>query len=260
MPIVHCPSCQRALHLPEAHPGGEARCPLCQSMFPTPAAEAPILSTPLAEPTFEEMLESRPFGVLPEEAAEESPSPARKRQPSPDVIEALPRDTREALQAAVRDLKRFVVLGTVYLLTCGCVDAYLIGEISAKMTGLDRATIFTIGLLLLRLLVLGVVFLGAAAMQRCQARGLALTAAVLALVFAVAGLLCQLPVGLYWAVWLEAEWWAARSFGDVFVSLLPGVVSLLLALVAAVLGIRGGVHALYLLHKPEVLRAYRGEY
>ena len=41
MPTIRCPSCRRALNVPEQHLGALARCPLCRHTFRAPAEPDP---------------------------------------------------------------------------------------------------------------------------------------------------------------------------------------------------------------------------
>jgi hypothetical protein len=252
MPTVRCPSCHRALHLPEAHPGGTARCPLCQSTFPTPSTQVPTVSAPRAEVLFPESLPSRPLDIPPLELPNDAPPRHLPPPLRPDPVEFLPNELRESLRAAARHLKSSAWLACAYLFTCGCINE----KVLEAALGFDWSVEALAAVAIVRLVMLGLIYAGAVAMERCRARRLALTSAVL--VLCLSGYVLLWPLLVVYEMCSSA--WRVRpgsaALSEVAGCGAPWVVSLLAFLVAS-FGLWAGVHALHQLAHPEVRRASR---
>ncbi len=231
MPIIHCPGCQRALHLPEVEQGNTVCCPLCKTIFPTPAEEPPPDLPP------------RPVNVPPRlwGAREERIPPAPGRADaveSPFAFEEdgteLSAEDREEMRKASWWLRLFGITATIEFIACGCLNfPALLREI--------EGTAFCIAMPLgLQVVGLFFIFRGAEAMYSARKRSLALAACVLTLIFSVVQLipcLFLLP---------------GRRGGP------EGLMCLLgLPIVTGLFGLIGAIRGLTILNKPEVVSYFR---
>jgi hypothetical protein len=241
MPTVRCPSCQRALNLPDYQHGGDARCPLCHTTFPTASPQSLDPATSYLPPI--------PLTMPTSQARPETKEPTPFDFEEPNESESLSRPDRHALRSASNWLKAHAGIGIVHMFTCGCVNVLAFGA----LTGVGGELYLTGAILdvLLRLVAFGVIAAGADSMERRRSRALATTAAVLA---PLMGVYLLVPAFLL----LTTVGGRGRSSLTAEETILPACFSLLLTILVAVLGVVGGIRSLVLLNKPEVLRAFSG--
>src|SRR5688500_18886934 len=108
MPTVKCPSCRRALRLPENREVVTAQCPLCQATFD---ASPPAPAQRTAAPASTEALLVEPT----EDSAEFEYDPDETPQARAD---------RRAIRAAAGWLKAMGAIGLTQLILCGCFDLF----------------------------------------------------------------------------------------------------------------------------------------
>jgi hypothetical protein len=233
MPTVRCPSCNRALNLPEHADIDTAKCPLCQTAFAVTAQLPP----------------PRP---LPARAA---PTPVRRREVEPiatpfdfheEASDPLPRDDRKALYAAANWLKTGSLLAIGHTFLCGCCPF-----LSVPGLGEDVITVCCF-CHLVRIAVSIIIYNGAEAFNRRSSHGWALTSCVLALMLAALSLLFILPILLD----LPLQGPARLGMGpneDQVVAMLAGGLSTLAVIVTFVVG---AVKGFLVLRRPAVRRAF----
>ena len=161
MPVVVCPKCERRLHLPESAIGGEARCPVCATVFP-------------AEP---EGGMARPVGEtvhVPDPTAPWRPGGPRRAEPSPRRAADRPRDPEGAsekprLDAAGAWLLGLAVAGLVWNTSCGCGGILTAVNDSERDEGVGLVFLAVHGGHLISLLVM---LFGAQAMRQARSPGL----------------------------------------------------------------------------------------
>ena len=183
--------------------------------------------------------------------ARPSPEPPRPEpsEPSPFDFgssresEILAAEDRRAIGSAVRFLKAHAALGIVEAFTCNCVSILAFSAMASSFF----AGAFG---LMLRIVLLGVIFRGAEALERRRKRGLAMTAGILALL--VSGYL--ILVGSIGMLNLLLLLLPRRAPGGDSSFLL---VSTAVTGVVAVLGLIGGIKTLVVLSNPEVSRSFR---
>jgi hypothetical protein len=240
MPTVRCPSCQRALHLPEGEQGTMACCPLCKTTFPTPPAE-PLFTVPapIAAPFVPRPVPQPP---APPPAAPENP--LRFDDRDGPAAEAVPHADRTALRAAADWQRTYAGLASLHVLTCGCFNMLALLELTHVGIGLH-----VLVAVLFPVVALFLIFSGAEAMAKRRNRPLALIGSFLAVAVAASQVLLPL------AVITVAQAERGGNFAD------PSFycVSLLLALALGIVGVIGGVKGLYLLHKPAVIQAFQSD-
>jgi hypothetical protein len=110
MSVVRCPSCERALILPEASDAATAKCPLCGRVFDLPSHE-PV---PVGPPT------SAPSGVQTDPSAL---PPVHHYHDSHEPF--LPAADLGAIDSATRWLRAAGALGMLHLLLCDCFSCCL---------------------------------------------------------------------------------------------------------------------------------------
>jgi LSD1 subclass zinc finger protein len=223
---VVCPVCERPLNVPEHMTGKQVRCPLCQAGFQAAAPAA----LPVARPAGSRS-EPRPASPPDEEA------PSRT-----DLLQ------REMQRGALR-----LMLAGIVFSTMGVSHVVINLVLQVMNPTLMSLLVVTILRTLITLYVVGgpalLLFLGAHLLRRVRGRGLVMTAAIVALVFA-----CLYVLGVFYLV-LRAV--ASESYGSnkVLVGILMLVEGLLL-LGTAVLGFVCGCATIGLLGRPEVKQAY----
>jgi hypothetical protein len=112
MSTVRCPSCERALSLPEASDAATAKCPLCGRVFDVPA-RAPPASPGLPSP---------PSGIQ----IDPSPLPPAIHHFQDDHQEPfLPAADQRAVDSAAGWLRAAGMLGALHLIFCDCFSACL---------------------------------------------------------------------------------------------------------------------------------------
>jgi hypothetical protein len=155
---------------------------------------------------------------------------------------------REALRSASNWLKAHAGVGIVHLFTCGCVNVLAFGAMIS-----DRFVAGAVLDLLLRLVALGVIAAGADSMERRRSRGLGMTAAVLALL--VSGYLMLLPGLLFLASMglIAASPHVAAGDSSFLCA------SLGMTILVSAIGFVGGIRALLILNKPEVIQSFRSK-
>ena len=161
MPTVRCPSCKRALNLPESVDIATAQCPLCGATFAAPPSR--VEAVPLAAP-----IPPMPRAVVHEEPGQWSEPQTPFEFPSNPLPEA---ENREAASARFW-LKSAGVIGLIHLFLCSCV--------SFVFTGRDELLALTYcGSYVFQLIASLVVYNGGNVLQREPASGWATAAAVL---------------------------------------------------------------------------------
>ncbi len=242
MPTVYCPSCNRALHLPEALQGVTACCPLCRTNFPTPSEPPPpqILPRLAADP-----VPSKPWG-----AKEQHVPPVPRRIDRDDETfefddslagDELSLNHREALRSAARWLRWFVGVSCVQLFTCGCGNGFmLVGQFTPRHDFGEGVVCFLIPFVL-EIFSLVMIFKSAESTARSRKRGLAVAGCVLTLVLAGLHLLLPLLALL-----------VGRRQDETFF-----LVSMGMAFVVAVVGLIGAVRGLMILNEAEVVRYFQ---
>ncbi len=233
MPMIHCPGCQRALHLPEVEQGNTVCCPLCKTTFPTPAEESPAVHA--HRPAVD--VPPRLWGAREERMP---PSPGRAEGvESPFAFEeneqdGLSAEGREELRNASWWLRLFGVVASIELFTCGCFNSVALMQ---EMRGGVVCIAVPLGVQVLGLFF---IFHGAEAIRAARKRGSGLASCVLTLIFSVV----QIVPCLF---------------------LLPGrrgepeglLCSLILPIVTGILGLIGAIRGLTILNKPEVVSYFQ---
>jgi hypothetical protein len=185
MPQINCPSCQRALTLPDHMIGQQVRCPVCSHVFeasdkpaPRPAQTAP--AGPPERP--------RDYDRPPERPRDHDRPPERPR----DYDRPPPRyDRRDYQEPDYYDAPRTMppTGGTAALLLCaGIVDVIAAVVLFIAMAS-DRApgqAFLVVGMLTLVLYLAPVVFLFVAGgvVSNPRAKGLVITGAIMAFIIA----------------------------------------------------------------------------
>jgi LSD1 subclass zinc finger protein len=228
MPIVRCPSCRRALNLPESADISTAKCPLCQTTFDVPR-EPPRSAPPAADVI-------RPIG-----RAVPHPEPSVPRFEDRDDL--LPRADRLAVASACAWMKGAGILGAVHLFFCGCVSFAFLGGEEAAVFVYCTSYVF-------QLVASIVVYNGATALHRRTSPGWVMTAGVVAVILGVLSLLLALPV--FAGALHQMELPRRRNAED---AILVGV-ALLLNLAVIVSFLVAGVKALRVLRRPGVRRGF----
>lgn len=209
MPLVRCPSCNRALNLPEAADIVTAQCPLCATTFEVPSrAEPPLSRMPMPR--------ASPVDVPP------APSPFRFDEESDDLP---PRNDREAVRSASAWMRAAGVTGLGHLFFCACVSFAFINESEALVFAYCGSYVFQLVASLL-------VYNGASALQRRSSAGYVWTTAVLALALAALSLLLAAPV------FLRAAESARRQNEDVFIVGIAGLLNLAVIVTFLVAGLK----------------------
>jgi hypothetical protein len=175
MPTVHCPTCKRALNLPESADIASARCPLCQTAFEVPSRAAPPLPLP-----------SVPRAVVRQtDAGQAAPRPPFDFDD--DQQDLPPAPDRRAVQSACKWMKGAGLTGLSHLFFCACV--------SFAFVNFNEALVLTYcGSYVFQLFASLMVYNGANALHRRTSAGWVYIAAVLALVLSALTLLLALPV------------------------------------------------------------------
>ncbi len=173
MPVVECPKCKRRLHLPESAIGAEARCPVCQAVFP--ALPEGGLARPISEPLSvpDPTAPWRPGGRVPEPQR----APAGPRPPHQDIPPEREGD-RAALDTAGAWLFGLSLTGLIWNMVCGCGG--VIGALERADVDEGVHIIFLSGHFG-HVVSLIVVLVAANAMRQARASGLCWTGAVLAI-------------------------------------------------------------------------------
>jgi hypothetical protein len=229
MPTVHCPTCQRALHLPEAVQGSTACCPLCRTSFPTPAEPPRVPERPSVA-----SVPVQPWGA--KEQRPDFPPGARTGDSTFDFNEPTEADElslkdREAMRSAASWLRGFVIFATLHLISCGCVNVL---ALTGGVSGSIGCFIVTFAMQLVALIL---VFSSAESIARRRNRGLGLAGCFLTLVLSLVHVLLPLLA------------LAAGPQGEPMFFL----VSMGMAVAVAVIGTIAALRGLMILNKPEVI-------
>ena len=240
MTTVRCPSCRRALNLPDTTLADTAQCPVCESVFPVADLEVqhqrpPRPSTPAV-----------PIG------AREIPT---HRSDDRDLAPNAPRldgAAHRGLALAGGWLKAMVVFGMFQVVTCGLCGC--LGGPRRGLLGLRPGTVYqlTAALLILQFVALALVWAAADRLSRRRGLGLARGGAIIALVYALLTVLPTMP-DLYKAMEELGKPGPRRlSPGP------PAVwVSLVFTYITAFCGLVGSILALRQLSRPEVERVFK---
>ncbi len=175
MPTVRCPSCNRALHLPEAVDIATAQCPLCRTTFDVASRVEPPRPPPRSAP----------------------PAPPSRERERPVASAAFDLDetpgdvqwsqSRAALRSAAFWLKTGAVLSMGRTLLCGCCPFQIMRDFPDELAA-------TICFCYFVHMGLGIVlYFGADALARRTSYRWAMTACVLGLIAAGFELLFSLP-------------------------------------------------------------------
>ncbi|MFO0927842.1 MAG: hypothetical protein U0736_12510 [Gemmataceae bacterium] len=160
MTTVHCPTCNRALRLPDTLEAATAQCPLCGTTFPV-AAEPPLV----AEPVRPEVPVER---IVPLPAEPVEPSPRRPRPRTGELNSPEDRAAREDRRAVVKAatwMKAAGWLGTFQVLTCGLCQGLVLVAVMDRGPGAGVGYVF-ITLTVLRFVALQLVLEGARCLLR----------------------------------------------------------------------------------------------
>jgi LSD1 subclass zinc finger protein len=223
---VVCPACERPLNVPEHMTGKQVRCPLCNAPFHAVAPSAvPAAVTPGAPPR------ERGFGP----ADEEAPSRA------------------ELLQRALnRGANRLLLAGIVFT-AMGVSHVVIDLVLQAMSPTLMPLGVVTAIRVMIALFFVGApaifLFLGASLLRQVRIRGIVMTAAILAIIFA-----CLYICGLLYLV-ISAVISTPHGGNRGLVVALTVVEGLLL-LAAVVIGFIAGCGTIGLLGRPDVREAY----
>lgn len=238
MPTVRCPSCRRALSLPEDTVVETARCPLCGAVFAAAAAEEPRPPRP------------RPAAPAGPVGAREVPVPRRHDHDLDGAEPPLDGGAARGLSAASGWLKAMVALGVFHVLTCGACGCLEAQGRAPPGPARQRALVLYAGLSVVRLVALAVVYAAAERLSRRRGLALARTGAIVALLYAILTPLPSLPALLA----LLERLGQARAAGPPVP--MPMQISLALTLLTALCGAVGALLALRQLVRPEVERAF----
>src|SRR5262245_42165943 len=172
MPTVHCPSCKRALNLPESADIESAQCPLCRTAFEVPARAAPALPP------------------VPRANVREIGSPASSPSPfefDEDHQALTPAGDRRAVHSACTWMRAAGVVGLAHLFFCACVSFALIGP-------REYLVVAYCGSYLFQFFASLIVYRGATALQDRTSSAAVYLAGVLALVMSALTVLLASPV------------------------------------------------------------------
>ncbi len=221
---VVCPACERPLNVPEHMIGKQVRCPLCSAPIPATATAAPAV--PVAG------------------AAAPQPAYAPEDQWTP---------TRPELQRALnRGATRLLIAGVVFsaMGVSHVVIDLVLQAVSPTLMPLGVvAAIRVVTALFFVGAPAAFLFLGAHLLRQVRSRGLVMTAAILAIIFA-----CLYIGGLLYLV-LRTVLSQPHGGSRVLTFALTGVEGLLL-LAAVVIGFVAGCGTVGLLGRPDVREAY----
>jgi hypothetical protein len=234
MPTVRCPSCNRALKLPEAVDVATAQCPLCGTTF----AAAEHIQPP------------------PRPAPQGAPAaPLRRRAAEPDVsspfdfereADPLDRDDRLALASAASWLKAAGITGLLHSLLCWCGTLGPAG---------DAHEILFIGYCLgypIHLIVSLLVFNGARALTSRRSLGSARLAVVMTYLAVVLQVFFALPGFLTLLDSLTSPRGRLSGGHEPFI-----VLMLIVQLLVIALFLTAGVKTMLALNRPGVQQAFR---
>jgi hypothetical protein len=226
MPTVRCPSCHRALNLPEFTDIESARCPLCQHTFPVPGRAAPAEPAPLqpwSAPARVDTDNGQPWRT-PDQVDTDSTGP----MPLGPDEEALPAEDRRAVASASAWLKGSGILGLVHLFFCGCVSFAFIRE--------DAAILLYCGSYIFQLMASLIIYNGGNALRRGTSRGWTETAGILALIMGVLATVMAVPIFL--AALREMDLPRRRSTEDTLMLLVALMLNLSLIVAFFVAGVK----------------------
>jgi LSD1 subclass zinc finger protein len=240
MPQVNCPSCRRALNVPDAMVGQQVRCPLCNHVFqasgqadlppPPPASYSPPPErAPAARDDYD-----RPGGWSPREPS---------RPGRPDDADDRGYDDLPPLTTPDRGIG-----GTVWMVVAGAFDLLVLVAFFVFVLTVDNrpppAYVFLMfALLALVFYVAPIVFffVAAAVMRSPRGDGLIITGSVMAFIVAVELLILAVIFGIGMMVALDSP-----------MRRMPAMVPVMfvLSIVGVALTITAGVRALVALGRP----------
>jgi LSD1 subclass zinc finger protein len=223
MPTIRCPSCKRALNLPEHAEFATARCPLCQTDFDVPAS-APPPAPSLAPAVFRA-----------DTASAGQPSPFHFPE---EPGAALPAGDRKALASAANWLKVAGCLGVSHSVLCWCGTVVPLEGMRGAVAGCCLAYV-------LQFVACALVFRGGREMASFRGIGYARTAVRMAFLAALLEVLFALPLLLFM---LERHWGGDRDL----ILCLAGLRVLLVALL-----LTAAIKTTLALQRPGVRRALR---
>lgn len=216
MITIRCPQCRRLLKLPEELRGSQVQCPGCQHNFRTPDGDAPL------QPQ---------TGIVPPGQAS-SPTPPRRQERAETLRRYEPHPVApprpRAVNAAewLKSAGIFGILSSFLGVVCLCSTSELL-----SYAGRDALALWFVGGIVTVCIWGGVVLGGASSLRRGERSGLVWAAGILALLLAIKELLqCGMIL-----VMLGTP--PSRS-GDGVVGLIGLVLSLAVALIAIVAGIK----------------------
>ncbi len=227
MPTVRCPSCNRALNLPEHADIRTARCPLCQTTFdvadrappPPPVPRGPAPGAPEVDTA---------------SAGESAPFDFNEAVPHP-----LAGDDRRALASAGSWLQAAGMVGLAHSLFCWCGSVIPLEGTEGLVAGCCFGYV-------LQIVASALVYRGGRELTTQQSIGFARTAVAMAFLAVVLELLFAIPLVLFT---LER----GRVDSD-DVALLVLVAGLRVVLIA--LFLTAGARAMLALRRPGVRRAF----
>lgn len=227
MPVVRCPSCNRALNLPEFTEISTAQCPLCGTAFAVPSRVAPSSPVP---PSF------------PQPGAREvdAHSPPQHYHDHAEDDHAS-RTDREAVYSACAWMRTAGSLGLLHLFFCSCMTFALFDN--------EIGFIIFCGADVLQFITSLVVYNGATSLQRRTSQGWVTVAGVLALVVGVTCMLLAIPVMFKGMLDLQTP---RRDHEGAILLLGMGVVNL----IVMVAFIGAGLKALAAVSRPGVARGF----
>lgn len=229
MSIVRCPSCSRALNLPDASDVASAKCPLCGHVFDV-GSRAP--SAPLASPTSQ-----------PSHFQIGSPVPQPLHEDDDPAVPILPAEDHRAVASAVGWMRAAGLLGATHLFFCSCCSIVFIRNVSREETFL---CLYACGYLIQGAVSL-IVYNAGRSLERRGSRGWVWTGGVLSLVMSALATLMATPAFLSLPAAFEADF--RRHAAEDSIVLL---VTLLFDVTLAVSFLVGGVKALLVMSRPAI--------
>jgi hypothetical protein len=230
MSIVRCPSCDRALNLPERSEVTTAQCPMCQHVFAVGRPASVPYVPPVPTPT-----------VRPREDASPAPLPSFPGQSEDPQALAL----RRAVDSTSAWLRGAGIVGLLHLFFCSCVSFAFIGHDDLFILGYCGSYVFQLAASL-------IAYNGSTVLQRRSSRGWVQAAGVLSLL--VGGLTAVLAVPVFSQVLRDLNVNRQQNTQESGIILLGALAA---NAVVVVFFLVAGVKTLLVLRRPEIRSGFR---